>query len=138
METTKGRILCVDENRDTLEMMNAVLGSQGYEVIKAQNVAEGLSQGVAADFDLILLDWAFEDGTGIDLCKMLRSTGTSSPILFYSGVSDGHDVEGAMHAGAQGFLIKPVDSIELLQSLSRLLNSHGISTEQSTRNKLVQ
>jgi CheY-like chemotaxis protein len=45
MERAKGRILCVDDDKDTLEMMNALLGRQGYEVIEAQSVAEGLRQG---------------------------------------------------------------------------------------------
>ena len=96
MDRAKGRILCVDHDKDAREMTNALLGLQGYEVIQAQNVAEGLSQGVADNFDLILLDWVFEDGTGIDLCKMLRGTGASAPILFYSRISDHADIEGAM------------------------------------------
>src|SRR6266498_4128792 len=123
MARGKGRILCVDDDSDTREMMNAMLGLQGYEVIQARSVAEGLSHGIADNFDLILLDWVFPDGTGIDLCKMLRSTVPSTPILFYSGISDGDDIASAMGAGAQGFLIKPVDSADLLESLSRFLGN---------------
>ena len=44
MEKAKGRILCVDDDEDACEMMNALLDLQGYEVIQAQNVAEGLRQ----------------------------------------------------------------------------------------------
>ena len=131
MERAKGRILCVDDDKDTREMMNALLGLQGYEVIEAQSVAEGLRQGLADNLDLILLDWFFEDGTGIDLCRKLRGTGASAPILFYSGISDRGDIASAMRAGAQGFLIKPVDSAELLQSLSHFLGNPGISSERS-------
>ena len=132
MENAKGRILCVDEDEDACEMMNALLDLQGYEVIQAQNVAEGLSQGITNNLDLILLDWVFQDGTGIDLCKMLRSTGVSAPILFYSGARDGADIETAMRAGAQGFLIKPVDSAGLFHSLSQFLGNPGINIERST------
>ena len=131
MENAKGRILCVDEDEDACEMMNALLDLQGYEVIQAQNVAEGLSQGITNNLDLILLDWVFQDGTGIDLCKMLRSTGVSAPILFYSGARDGADIETAMRAGAQGFLIKPVDSAGLFHSLSQFLGNPGINIERS-------
>ena len=59
MEKAKGRILCVDDDEDACEMMNALLDLQGYEVIQAQNVAEGLSQGISNNLDLILLDWGF-------------------------------------------------------------------------------
>ncbi|HXI89844.1 MAG TPA: response regulator [Blastocatellia bacterium] len=131
MENAKGRILCVDDDEDACEMMNALLDLQGYEVIQAQNIAEGLSQGITNNLDLILLDWVFQDGTGIDLCKMLRSTGVSAPILFYSGARDGADIETAMRAGAQGFLIKPVDSAGLFHSLSQFLGNPGINIERS-------
>src|SRR6266496_1652918 len=132
MEKAKGRILCVDDDEDACETMNALLDLQGYEVIQAQNVAEGLNQGISNNLDLILLDWAYQDGTGIELCKMLRSTGVSAPILFYSGISDGADIARAMRAGAQGFLIKPVDSAELFDSLSRFLGHPGINIERSS------
>ena len=125
MEQTKGRILCIDDDKDTREMLGALLGLEGYEVIEAQNVAEGLSQGIRNDFDLILLDWVFADGTGVELCEKLRSTGTATPILFYSGRSSNIDIETAMKAGAQGFLIKPVEVTQLFESLSQFLNAEG-------------
>jgi len=132
MEKAMGRILCVDDSEDACEMMNALLDLQGYEVIRALNVAEGLNKGISNNLDLILLDWAYQDGTGIELCKMLRSTGVSAPILFYSGISDGADIARAMRAGAQGFLIKPIDSAELFDSLSRFLGNPGINIERSS------
>jgi DNA-binding response OmpR family regulator len=121
MKQTKGRILCVDDDGDTREMMSELLGLEGYEVVAAQSVAQGLSEAVASNYDLILLDWIFSDGTGVDLCKMIRSTGIPAPILFYSGLGFNAEIDDAMHAGAQGFLIKPVDVAELLQSVARLV-----------------
>lgn len=121
MTTTKARILCVDDDGDTREMMTALLGLEGYDVVAAQSVADGLSHAVGGNFDLIVLDWVFADGTGIELCKMLRQTGVPAPILFYSGLGFNAEVESAMQAGAQGFLIKPVDVEELLQSVNRLV-----------------
>ena len=118
---TKGRILCVEDDKDNRDMITALLGLEGYEVVQAQSVAQGLSLGIGDNFDLILLDWTFEDGTGIDLCRTLRSTGSSAPILFYSGIANRAEIENAMRAGAQGFLIKPVDVQELLQSISCLV-----------------
>lgn len=120
--TLSKRVLCVDDDADTREMMTVLLGTQGYEVVQATNVKEGLKEATANNIDLILLDWVFEDGTGVDLCRRLRSTGASAPVLFYSGISDTVDIETAMNAGAQGFLIKPVDASRLFESLSRFLN----------------
>src|SRR5216117_3864615 len=128
MEKIKGRILCVDDDQDTRDMMTALLASEGYEVVQAQNVAEGLSHAVADNFDLILLDWIFADGTGIDLCKMIRAAGAPASILFYSGMAIKDEMDNAMSAGAQGFLVKPVDFEELLQHVSRFVGDQHSSS----------
>ncbi len=125
MQKAKGRILCVEDDKDTRDMMSALLGLEGYEVREARSVAEGLSVAASDSFDLILLDWIFEDGTGIDLCKTLCSDGAHAPILFCSGVGSRAEIETAMRAGAQGFLIKPVDINELLQSITRFVGNDG-------------
>src|SRR3981081_1100397 len=95
----RGRLLCVEDDKDTRDMMTALLGLEGYEVRQARTVAEGLSVATSDSFDLILLDWIFEDGTGIDLCKTLRSNGAPAPILFCSGVGNRAEIENAMRAG---------------------------------------
>jgi two-component system response regulator MprA len=123
MGKTRGRILCVDDDGDTCDMMIALLGLEGYEVVGAQSVSEGLSFALAGDFDLVLLDWVFKDGTGIELCMKIRNTDASTPILFYSGMALSADIDNAMRAGAQGFLIKPVNFDELLQSVSTFVRA---------------
>lgn len=123
METLKGRILCVDDDKDTRDMMTSLLGLEGYEVVQAQNVAEGLALAVGDNFDLILLDWVFADGTGVELCKKIRRTGAPASILFYSGMAFRDDIANAMSAGAQGFLVKPVDFEDLLEHVSRFVGN---------------
>ena len=125
MDKPKGRILCVDDDKETRDMMTALLGLEGYEVVQARSVAEGLALAVADNFDLILLDWVFADGTGIELCKMIRRTSAAASILFYSGMALKDDIEDAMSAGAQGFLVKPVDFEVLLQNVSRFVVNDG-------------
>lgn len=123
MNKTRGRILCVDDDRDTRDMMTALLGLEGYEVLGAQSVAEGMSLASTGKFDLVMLDWVFKDGTGIDLCTMIRNTDAVTPILFYSGMALTGDIDNAIRAGAQGFLVKPVDVDELLRSVSSLVGA---------------
>jgi len=122
MQKPKGRILCVEDDEDTRELMSALLGLEGYELVEACNVAEGLNLATSSTFDLILLDWVFDDGTGIDLCNRLRDNGTHVPVLFCSGIGNRTEIEKAMQAGAQGFLIKPVDVNDLLQNIGRFVN----------------
>ena len=123
MEKTKGRILCVDDDKDTCEMVAFLLGLVGYEVIQALNIADGLTLARREHFDLILLDWFLDDGTGIELCKMIRAFDSQTVILFYSGVAYGAEIKKAISAGAQGFLIKPVGTDDLLETVSRFVNN---------------
>ena len=114
----KGRILCVDDDRDTCEMITVLLGHAGYEVQHALSVTDGLIKARQGGFDLILLDWSFEDGTGLDLCRRLRAFDSRTPILFYTGEIDDSAIQAALSSGAQGYLIKPVAVDSLLQAIS--------------------
>ena len=121
MEKAKGVILCVDDDQDTRDLLTVLLGSQGYEVIATAKAEEALWRAMADKFDLILLDCVLEDGTGINLCIELRRIGIDAPILFYSGMGDRDEIENAMSAGAQGFLVKPAAFEEVLQNVSRFI-----------------
>jgi OmpR-family two-component system manganese-sensing response regulator len=99
-------------------MVTALLGRAGYEVEHALSATDGLKLAKAGGFDLILLDWLFEDGTGIELCEQIRRLDAATPILFYSGISDENDIERALGAGAQGYLVKPAGGDELVEAVS--------------------
>jgi CheY-like chemotaxis protein len=130
MEQVKGRILCIDNDKDTCEMMTVILGLDGYEVQHALSVAEGLQRVQQDSFDLILLDWHFDDGTGIELCRAIRTFNTKTPILFYTGEIYSDKIERAMQAEAQGYLIKPTGLEEVLQVVSRYADIQQRSNQQ--------
>jgi DNA-binding response OmpR family regulator len=125
MNKTKRRILCVDDNQDTREMLSKLFALEGYEAIPASGVYDCLSLVISESFDLVLLDWIFDDGTGLDLCKLLRKSGISVPIIFCSGFGNESAIDKATRAGAQGFLVKPVDFDDLLRAVSQFLDTDG-------------
>jgi two-component system, OmpR family, response regulator len=129
MKEAKGRILFIDDDKDTCEMMCVLLGMEGYEAVLASGVSEGLSLAKAGSFDLILLDWHFEDGTGIELCRMIRAFDEQIPIFFYTGVAYESELKKALMAGAQGCLVKPVDMNDLMQTVSRYSSSKESQAE---------
>ncbi len=61
--------------------------------------------------------------SGIDLRKKLREFDSQTPILFYSGAAYERDKQQAFAAGAQGYLVKPVDNDELIEQVSRLTSA---------------
>lgn len=121
MEEMKGKILCIDDDEDTCEMLSTLLGDRGYEVIVATSVTEGLRLAKNEGSDLILTDLLFRDGTGFELCQMIRTFDSQTPILFCSGARDQSFVEEAKEAGAQGYLIKPCESEKLERAIAALI-----------------
>jgi DNA-binding response OmpR family regulator len=122
-ERMKGRILCVDDDQDTCEMVTVLLGQSGYDVQHALCVKDGLAKVRQGSFDLVLLDWSFEDGTGLELCRQIRARDSRTPILFYTGEIEESAIRAAISSGAQGYLIKPVAVDSLLQAISAYVKS---------------
>ncbi|HKP12505.1 MAG TPA: response regulator [Blastocatellia bacterium] len=117
-DSAKGRILFLDDNEDTCELVNLILSQAGYQVVLGRSVADGLRLTRNKQFDLILLDWNFMDGTGIDLCRAVREFDGDTPIFFYTGMAYEHHIRTAMQAGAQGCFIKPVEMETLLKTVA--------------------
>ena len=113
----KPRILFVEDHDDTRLMIRRLLDNQGYRVATAETLSDGLKLAQNEAFDLFLLDYELEDGTGKELCKRLREFDARTPILFFSA-SHPNVQRDAMECGAQGYVLKP--DIDALQSEIRL------------------
>ena len=116
------RILCVEDDADSREVITILLGLWGYEVVTASGPTDGLELAQQHSFALMLLDNWYEQGTGVELCKQIRQFDTNTPIIFYSASAYEDDVQKAMEAGAQGYLFKPTDIQELVQTIEGLTN----------------
>jgi DNA-binding response OmpR family regulator len=102
----KPRILLVDDDQDTRRMLSTLLRVEGYDMIPAESVREGLLLAEAEPFDLFVLDFIFAEGSGKELCQRIREFDPHTPILFFSG-SHPKVQEEALSCGAQGFVLKP-------------------------------
>ena len=115
------RILCTEDDADTLEILRLLLEFEGFEVKCASDAAQALRLAKAEQFDLYLLDNWLPDMAGISLCQKLREFDSTIPILFYSGAATPADRARAIAAGAQGYLIKPAELDELIAEINRLI-----------------
>ena len=113
-----GRILFVEDHSDTRELVLMVLSREGYEVSLASGFIEARQLLDSNSYDLILLDWYYEDGSGLDLCKIIRETDKSTPVYFYTAVAYNSELHKAIEAGAQGCFVKPVHSEHLVRAIS--------------------
>ena len=117
-KSARGHILFLDDDSDTCEMVNLMLGYAGYEVVVGRSVADGLRLARDKRFDLILVDWFLSDGLGLDLCRAVRQFDGNTPIFFYTGMALERHIHTALEAGAQGCLVKPVEMETLLQTIA--------------------
>lgn len=122
MKVARKRILCVDHDADTLEMVTILLSKRAdYEVVTAQTLAKAMLLAQSGHFDLYLLESRLPDGTGLELCQRLREFDAHTPIIFYVATVS-FTLQQVSDVGGQGY-VRKLDGIEALQeSISRLLH----------------
>jgi CheY-like chemotaxis protein len=121
MTPYKKQILCVDDEEDTCAMLSALLGLVNCEVSTAGTAAEALEMIAVGGFDLYLLDNWLPGGSGAELCRKIRESDPSTPVVFYSGAALDSEREEALAAGAQAYLVKPRDLGLLVETVNNLL-----------------
>src|SRR5205085_8197028 len=120
------RILCVEDNSDVSGYICEMLKIAGYQAVTAQNLMEGLRLAKSEHFDLYLLDYNLPDGTGLELCKLIRALDSHTPILFYSNATEPDIRRAALAAGAQGYIGK-MEAFDILeQTITKLIESGGV------------
>src|SRR5262245_18707769 len=92
------RILYVEDDEDQFELVSLTL--TGYRLIWARDFAEGLRLARQRYFDLYILDNWLPDGTGVELCRLIREFDPHTPVIFLSAAAYEHDVREALVAGA--------------------------------------
>ncbi|GAB1420543.1 response regulator transcription factor [Anaerolineales bacterium] len=107
------KILVIDDEKNTLHLLNTILELRGFEVYTASSAEEGLRKAYANHPDLILLDIMMPKMDGWDVCKRLREL-SEVPIIFLTAKSDVQDVVRGLEIGADDYIIKPYDNDELV------------------------
>ena len=98
-----------------------LLAYSKYRVETASTLSEALQLVDAKPFDLFIFDSALPDGSGVELCRRVRKFNQRTPIIFYSGLAYQADITTALGAGAQAYLVKPVDLSELIEAVEKLI-----------------
>jgi DNA-binding response OmpR family regulator len=104
-----------------LRSRNKKLEAEGFEVCSSDNAEETLKLAKSESFDLYLLDNWLSDIDGPTVTAQIREFDATTPILFYSGVAYEADQENARSAGAQAYLVKPVENEKLVATVNRLI-----------------
>lgn len=117
------RILAVDDHPENIELLEAFLVPQGYEVVRAATGEEALKRLSSNDVALMLLDVMMPGIDGYEVIRRVRqdSTHRQLPIVLVTAFRDKEERVKGIEAGCDDFLSKPVDKMELLARVRSLL-----------------
>lgn len=115
------RLLIVEDQPKLLESLRLGLEEEGYEVLTAANGDAGYDAARSCSVDLFILDWMLPGRSGVQLLRDLRAEGCRQPVLMLTARDTVLDRVEGLDAGADDYLIKPFDFVELLARLRALL-----------------
>jgi DNA-binding response OmpR family regulator len=115
------RLLAVDDDPDTLELLDVVLSAAGYDVLPALDGPEGLSLLHRGSPDVVLLDLQMPGISGVEILERMRAARPEVPIVVVSGQADVEVARAVLRRGAVDYVKKPVRPDHLLQVIAAAL-----------------
>jgi DNA-binding response OmpR family regulator len=107
-------ILLVEDEEKLARFIELELQCEGYQVSVAHDGLSGLTNARETPPDLAILDWMLPGLTGVELCRRLRSTGSTIPIILLTAKDEVGDRVTGLDAGADDYVVKPFSIEELL------------------------
>jgi len=119
----KSVILVVDDQFQNIELLEAYLVPQGYEIVKAASGEKALEKLAHNQIDLVLLDVMMPNMSGIEVLEKLRADEKTKaiPVVMVTVLKETEDKVKALEAGCDDFISKPVDKVELLARVKSIL-----------------
>jgi DNA-binding response OmpR family regulator len=130
MEDEKKKILVVDDNTSIRTMVASYLRGKGYEVEEAIDGIQGLEKGFDPSLQAILLDVVMPGMDGFKLCHLLRDKGVKTPIIILTEKDALEDKVQGFSGGADDYLPKPFDVVELELRVTALIKRYNWPKEE--------
>lgn len=130
-ESKSSRILIVDDNQQNCELLDAYLADEGYQIEMVYDGQQTLDSVARQHPDLILLDIMMPRLSGYEVCHRLKSSPETRtiPILMITALAEMSDIEKGIDAGADDFLTKPINKLELITRVRSLLRVRHLTND---------
>lgn len=132
------RILVIDDDLDSVEIIAEALSWEGYQVERASNRAAALNLVENWNPDVVLLDMSMSTIDSLALLKKIREAKSYIMVMFISGKSSTEDVIEGLDAGADDYVPKPFDPLELLARVRTQLRIKDLNDELRRANHMLQ
>ncbi|MBI3896616.1 MAG: sigma-54-dependent Fis family transcriptional regulator [Acidobacteria bacterium] len=129
MSEPKGSLLLIDDEPDIRESLEALLSMEGFAVESAADAASGLERLEKKPFDLVLLDVALPDRSGLEVLEEIRAANPALPVVMITAYGSVENAVQAMQAGASNYVTKPWDNEKLLAEVSTLVREQRLAEE---------
>jgi DNA-binding response OmpR family regulator len=128
--TSKPKVIIVDDDRETREMLSLALELEGFDVSQAANGLRLISSLHVDCPDIILLDVNMSWIDGFELCRAVKQNDEFKgiPVIFVSARSSVTDVKKGLEAGAADYFTKPFEVPDLVSRIRELLPPHKRAT----------
>jgi two-component system, OmpR family, alkaline phosphatase synthesis response regulator PhoP len=124
----KEAILLVEDEQDLRTVLMDRLEDEGYDVRSCANGTTGYEEALKNDVDLILLDLMLPGKNSFDVCRDLRQAGLATPILMLSARDQLIDKVLGLKLGADDYVVKPFEMLELITRIEVLLRRSSKDT----------
>ena len=116
-------ILVVDDDPVIQKLLTVNFEMEGYRVVVAGDGEEGLRKATEDQPDIVLLDVMMPRMDGVEVARRLKSdeSTASIPVILLSAKAQANDISGGLDAGADDYITKPFDPLELLEKVADLL-----------------
>lgn len=130
-------VLVIDDEPAVRQILAAAVKKAGYTVDTAATVTEGASKLVRGDADVALCDIHLPDGSGLDLVRSMKESGSETQFIMVTAFASVETAVEALKAGAADYIIKPANIEELLHKLASLDAVRGLKVENRALRQIV-
>ena len=130
-------VLIIDDELALRQIIAATVRRAGYSVDMAEGVKDAAAKLVRGDVDLAICDIKMEDGDGVELVRSMKSAGVPTLFIMVTAFASVQTAVEALRAGAMDYMVKPIDSEELLYRLRQAQTLLGLKAENVALRKFV-
>jgi two-component system response regulator AtoC len=124
-----GRVLIIDDDRDTCEMLADTIKKRGFDPTWRTSPDEALALVAEQDFDTIVTDLNMAGMSGVDLCQQVLAIRDDVPVVVITGFGSLEAAVAAIRAGAYDFVTKPIGAEQITLTLERAVKHRGLRAE---------
>ncbi|HZI80966.1 MAG TPA: response regulator transcription factor [Vicinamibacterales bacterium] len=126
------RLLLVEDEPGLVMTLTDRLAAEGFDVDSATDAHTGLAKASSGHYDVIVLDVMLPGGNGFDICRTVRQKGVQTPIVMLTARGQVVDKVVGLKLGADDYLVKPFEMVELLARIEALLRRSTSTTAAAT------